>query len=289
LSYFPKDKNGKPDFVTIIDESHIAIPQIHGMYRGDRSRKKTLIEYGWRLPSALDNRPLKFDEFLSRVGSIIFTSATPSDYEKKHSSKVVKQIIRPTYLLDPKIEIQPIYNRKTKVSQIDHLLKQVTEINKKGERALVNALTKKMAEELADFFNGKNIKSKFMHSDTKTLERAEILTDFRKGKFNVLVGVNLLREGLDMPEVSLVAILESDQEGFLRSETSFIQTMGRASRNLNGRVILYADKITGSMKRAIDVVEKRREVQQKYNIKNHKKPVSIIKKVNTLIELTDNN
>jgi excinuclease ABC subunit B len=287
LSYFPKDKNGDPDFLTIIDESHIAVPQIKGMYRGDQARKKTLIDHGWRLPSAIDNRPLNFEEFDKRVGQVIYTSATPSDYERKHSDLITEQIIRPTYLVDPKVTIEKVFNKKSGESQIDHLEKEIAEIIKSGERVLVNALTKKMAEELANYFNENDIKSKFMHSDTGTVERSEILTEFRKGKFNVLVGVNLLREGLDLPEVSLVAILEADQEGFLRSETSFIQTMGRAARNIKGRVILYANKVTGSMRRAIDEVERRRKIQLEYNRKHDKKPKTIKKEIKPLIDLEE--
>ena len=287
LSYFPKDKKGKPDFLTIIDESHITIPQIQGMYEGDKSRKETLIEYGWRLPSALDNRPLKFSEFLERVGQVIFTSATPGPYERKNSSLIVEQIIRPTYLLDPKVEIKPIYDAKKDVSQIDDLIEEIKKTIKEKERVLVNALTKKMAEELSEFLNSKGISSRYMHSETKTLERAKILVDFRKGKFNVLVGVNLLREGLDLPEVSLVAILDADKEGFLRSETSFIQTMGRAARNVRGRVILYADNLTGSIKHAVREVERRRKIQLEYNRKHHIKPETIRKKIKDLIDITD--
>lgn len=285
LSYFPKDKNDKPDFLTIIDESHIAVPQIKGMYRGDQARKKTLIDHGWRLPSAIDNRPLNFEEFEKRVGQIIFTSATPGEYERENSKCIVEQIIRPTYLVDPQVEIKKVYDNQTNTSQIDHLEKEIEKIIAKKERVLVNALTKKNAEELATYFSDKGIKSKFMHSDTGTMERSDILTEFREGKFSVLVGVNLLREGLDLPEVSLVAILESDQEGFLRSETSFIQTMGRAARNVKGRVILYADKITGSMKRAINEVNRRRKIQLEFNRKYNKKPKTIKKDIKPLIDL----
>lgn len=287
ISYFPKDENGKPDFLTIIDESHIAVPQIKGMYRGDQARKKTLINHGWRLPSAIDNRPLNFSEFDERVDQIIYTSATPSDYERTKSSVIAQQIIRPTYLVDPEIEIKKVYNKKTDTSQIDDLEKEIAKVINREERVLVNALTKKNAEELSSYFNENGIKSKFMHSDTGTVERSEILTEFREGQFNVLVGVNLLREGLDLPEVSLVAILEADQEGFLRSETSFIQTMGRAARNIKGRVILYADKVTGSMKRAIDEVNRRRKIQLEYNRKHGKKPKTIKKDIKPLIDLEE--
>ena len=287
LSYFPLDKNGKPDFLTIIDESHITIPQLQGMYKADKRRKETLIEYGWRLPSALDNRPLKFEEFLQRIDKVIFTSATLGKFEKENSSRIVEQIIRPTFLVDPEIEVKPVYDRKKEISQIDDLLKEIEKRIKKGERILVTTLTKRTAEELAEFFNSKGIKAQFMHAETKTLERAKILTEFRKGKFNVLVGVNLLREGLDLPEVSLVAILDADREGFLRSETSFIQTMGRASRNVRGKVILYADEMTKSLKSAISEVERRRKIQLEYNKKHNIKPETIRKDIEELIEIEE--
>ncbi len=284
LSYFPKNKDGKPDFLTIIDESHIAIPQLRAMYQGDKSRKETLIEYGFRLPSALDNRPLKFEEFLERVGPIIFTSATPGEFERKKSDLIVEQIIRPTYLLDPEIEIRPVYDKENEISQVDDLLEEIRKILGRKERVIVNVLTKKMAEEFSMFLNNKGIPSKYMHSETKTLERTKILTDFRKGEFHVLVGVNLLREGLDLPEVSLVAILDADREGFLRSETSFIQTMGRAARNVRGKVILYADQITNSLKKAVEEVKRRRKIQLEYNLKHKIKPESIRKEIKELIE-----
>ena len=283
LSYFPF-KNGKPDFLTIIDESHISLPQLRGMYEGDRSRKETLVEYGWRLPSALDNRPLKFEEFLERIDQVIFTSATPGDFEKENSSQIVELIIRPTGLVDPPIEVRPVFDKKTNRSQIDDILLEIEKIVKNNERAIINVLTKKMAEDLTDYLLKKNIKANYLHSDIKTLDRADILTDFRKGKFNVLVGVNLLREGLDLPEVTLVAILDSDQEGFLRSETSLIQTMGRTARNVKGKVILYANKLTESMKKAIKETERRRKIQLEYNKKHKIVPVSISKKIEQLIE-----
>src|SRR3989338_4303691 len=257
LAYFPRDKNNQPNFLTIIDESHIALPQIRGMYEGDQSRKKTLVKYGWRLPSALDNRPLKFDEFKERTGPIIFTSATPGPYELKNSGQIVEQIIRPTGLIDPPIELKPVFNKEKNRSQIDDLIKEIKKIAEKRERAIVNTLTKKMAEDLYGFLNQKGFKVNYIHSDVPTLKRAEILTDFREGKFDILIGVNLLREGLDLPEVTLVAILDADREGFLRNETSLIQTMGRAARNVKGKVILYADNITGSIKRAISEVGRR--------------------------------
>lgn len=279
LEYFPKDKNGKPDFLTIIDESHIAVPQISGMYAGDQARKKVLSEHGWRLPSALDNRPLNFKEFQERIGMTIFTSATPGDFEKEKSKQVVEQIVRPTGLIDPPIEIRPVFDKKKNRSQIDDVMAEAIKTTKKDERTLIITLTKKMAEELNDFLIEKGFKSTFMHSDTKTMDRTKILSDFRKKKFDILIGVNLLREGLDFPEVSLVAILDADREGFLRSETSLIQTMGRAARNIGGRVILYADSITGSMKRAMGECERRRVIQIAYNKKHHITPKSITKEV----------
>jgi len=282
LSYFPT-KGGKPDFLTIIDESHISIPQIRGMYEGDRSRKEVLVQYGWRLPSALDNRPLKFEEFLERIDQTIFTSATPNDFEKKNSQQIVELIIRPTGLVDPPIEVRPVFDKKTNYSQIDDVLKELEMIEKRGERAIVNVLTKKMAEELTDYLLRKNIKANYLHSDIKTLQRAEILTKFREGEFNVLIGVNLLREGLDLPEVTLVAILNADQEGFLRSETSLIQTMGRTARNVKGKVIIYADNLTGSIKNAIKETQRRRKIQLEYNKKHQITPESIYKKVEELI------
>ena len=282
LSYFPR-KNGKGDFLTIIDESHIAVPQIRGMYEGDKSRKTILIEYGWRLPSALDNRPLKFSEFEKMIDQTIFTSATPGAWELKHSSQVVEQIIRPTGLVDPEIEIRPVFNSQTDKSQIDDVISEIRKITINNERAIVNTLTKKMAEDLNDYFKKQGIKSNYLHSDIQTLDRTKILTNFRRGKFNVLIGVNLLREGLDLPEVTLVAILDSDRERFLRSETSLIQTMGRAARNVKGKIILYADSITPSMKRAIDEVNRRRKKQLAYNKKHHITPQSITKNIEEFI------
>jgi excinuclease ABC subunit B len=286
LAYFPKEKD-KPDFITIVDESHIAMPQIRGMYEGDKSRKSTLVEFGWRLPSALDNRPLKFEEFEKRIGKVIFTSATPGDFEKKHSENVVEQIIRPTGLIDPPIEIRPVFDKNKNRSQIDDLMSEIELVVKNKERAIVNCLTKKMAEDLSEFLLKKKFKARWMHSDTKTLERTKIITDFRNGKFDVLVGVNLLREGLDLPEVTFVAILDADREGFLRNETSLMQTMGRASRNVKGKVILYADVLTSSIKRAVKEVNRRRAIQEEYNKKHHIDPKTIIKKIEDFLDFKD--
>lgn len=271
LNYFPKD------FLTVIDESHVTVPQISGMYHGDASRKKTLIEYGFRLPSAADNRPLTFKEFEERVSETIYTSATPGVYEKKVSQAVVEQIIRPTGLVDPKITIAPARG------QIAHLIPYIEGRVEKKERVLVTTLTKKMAEDLSAYLEEKKIKVTYLHSDVKTLDRIKILTNLRRGTFDVLVGVNLLREGLDLPEVSLVAILDADKEGFLRSETSLIQTIGRAARNVRGEVLLYADNITGSVKRAISETERRREIQTAYNKKHNITPKTIIRKISDII------
>jgi excinuclease ABC subunit B len=279
LSYFPES------FLIIIDESHIAIPQLRGMYEGDQSRKKNLVEYGWRLPSALDNRPLNFKEFEERIGQVIFTSATPGEFETKNSQQIVEQIIRPTGLIDPPVEVRPVFNKKENRSQIDDVIGEAEKLIQKKERVIINTLTKKMAEDLAEYLKKKKFKVNYMHADTKTLERARILTDFRAGKIDILVGVNLLREGLDLPEVSLVAILDADREGFLRNETSLIQTMGRCARNVKGRVILYADIITGSIKRAIKEVERRRQIQMEYNKKHNIVPKTIEKKVEELIKI----
>ena len=284
LSYFPRTENDEPDFLTIIDESHVTVPQLRGMYAGDASRKNNLIEYGFRLPSALDNRPLRFEEFRKRVGQIVFTSATPSDYEKETSSQIVQQVIRPTGLLDPKIDIRPIIEKGKYKGQVYDLIAEVGKVVKKGQRVLVTTLTKKMAEDLSAYLKEQGIKTEYLHSDIKTIERIQILTSFRRGTFDCLVGVNLLREGLDLPEVSLVAILDADKEGFLRSETSLIQTIGRAARNEDGRVILYADKITGSIEKALKETDRRRKLQTEYNEKNHITPKSIQKKIQDITE-----
>ena len=262
----------------IIDESHVTIPQLGAMFKGDRSRKENLVEYGFRLPSALDNRPLRFDEFESLMPRTVFVSATPSDYEKTHSSSVIEQVVRPTGLVDPEIEVRPV------ATQVDDLMSEARERAALGERVLVTTLTKRMSEDLTDYLNDHDIKVRYLHSDIDTVERVEILSDLRKGTFDVLVGINLLREGLDLPEVSLVAILDADKEGFLRSTRSLIQTIGRAARNINGKAILYADRITDSMKRAIDETERRREKQQMFNQLNNIIPKSVQKPINEMIE-----
>ncbi len=274
IDYFPED------FLIVIDESHVTIPQIGGMYEGDKSRKTNLVEYGFRLPSALDNRPLKFTEFESMVNQIIYVSATPRDYEHKHSGQPVEQIIRPTGLLDPPIQVRPTKH------QIDDLVTEINKVIGREERVLVTTLTKKMAEDLTKYFKDIGIKVTYLHSDVETIERMEIIRDLRLGKYDVLVGINLLREGLDLPEVSLVAILDADKEGFLRSETSLVQTIGRAARNIDGKVIMYADTITGSMDRAISETNRRRQIQDNYNKKHGITPRSIVKGVRNIIEAT---
>ncbi|HOK63360.1 MAG TPA: excinuclease ABC subunit UvrB [Soehngenia sp.] len=274
IDYFPDD------FLIIVDESHVTIPQIGGMYEGDRSRKTTLVEYGFRLPSALDNRPLKFNEFESMVNQIIYVSATPGPYELEHSQNTVEQIIRPTGLLDPVVEVRPTKN------QIDDLVEEIKKTTQREERVLITTLTKKMAEDLTEYLKKIGIKVTYLHSDINTIERMEIIRDLRIGKYDCIVGINLLREGLDLPEVSLIAILDADKEGFLRSETSLIQTIGRAARNINGRVIMYADTITKSMKKAIDETNRRRKIQDEYNKEHKIVPKSIVKGVRDIIEAT---
>jgi excinuclease ABC subunit B len=272
LDYFPDD------FLLIIDESHMTIPQLHGMYNGDRSRKETLVEYGFRLPSALDNRPLRFEEFEKYIYQVIYTTATPGPYELKHSEQVVDQIIRPTGLVDPQIVVKPTRG------QIDDLYQQIQERVGHGERVLVTTLTKRMAEDLADYLADMGVKVHYLHSEIQTIERVEILRALRAGKYDVVVGINLLREGLDLPEVSLVAILDADKEGFLRSEQALIQTVGRAARHINGQAIMYADTITDSMRRAIDETDRRRETQTQYNERHGIEPQSIVKEIKDLTD-----
>jgi len=285
LSYFPKDGSGKPDFLTIIDESHVTVPQIGGMQAGDASRKKTLIEHGFRLPSAADNRPLNFTEFSEKVGKVIFTSATPSSYEKSVSANIVEQVIRPTGLVDPEIVIRPVTGGKTnKKGQVNDFVNEILAAVEKKGRVIATTLTKKMAEDFASFLTEKNVKSKYLHSDIDTLERIEILSDFRRGVFDCLVGVNLLREGLDLPEVTLIGIFDADREGFLRSETSLIQIIGRAARNIEGRVILYADTLTKSINSAVAETLRRRKIQIEYNKKHNITPKTIVKKISDITE-----
>ena len=318
LDYFPHHEDGTPDFLTIIDESHVTLPQIGGMYAGDRSRKDTLVDFGFRLPSAVDNRPLKFDEFEAKVGQCIYTSATPGKYEFEHccpagaiadskasksgtesqsayfrgvdinrcvaDGEVVEQIIRPTGLIDPEIDLRPVTEKGEYPGQIKDFIEEAVKVIEGGARVLTTTLTKKMAEDLAEFLTDRKIKTKYIHSDVETLERIEILTDFRRGKFDCLVGVNLLREGLDLPEVELVAILDADKAGFLRSETALIQTIGRAARNVNGRVVLYADEMTDALTYAVNETNRRRSIQMAYNIEHGITPQTIAKEIKSIAD-----
>jgi excinuclease ABC subunit B len=272
LDYMP------PDYLLVIDESHMTIPQLRGMYNGDRQRKQVLVEYGFRLPSAMDNRPLLFEEIEDRIGTVIFTSATPGPYEREHAERVVEQIIRPTGILDPQIDVRPT------AGQVDDLLQEVAARIKKGQRALVTTLTQRMAEEMAGYLNEMGIKAHYLHAEIDTLERVEILRDLRMGVYDVVVGINLLREGLDLPEVSLVAIMDADKEGFLRSDSALIQTIGRAARHIEGKVVMYADKMTDSMRRAIDETTRRREVQEAYNREHGLEPQQIVKQIRDLTD-----
>lgn len=287
LSYFPHKEDGTPDFLTIIDESHVTISQLNGMYAGDRSRKDTLVEHGFRLPSAVDNRPLKFAEIEEELGQRIYTTATPGKYEMatvEQGAPLVEQVIRPTGLVDPEIDIRPVVERGSYPGQVKDFIEEAVKIIEGGARVLVTTLTKRMAEDLAEFLADRNISSKYIHSDVDTIERIEILTDFRKGVFDCLVGVNLLREGLDLPEVELVAILDADKEGFLRSETALIQTIGRAARNVNGRVVLYADEMTNSLEAAVGETRRRREKQLAFNQEHGITPQTIKKEIKSIAD-----
>ncbi len=284
ISYFPHKTDGTPDFLTIIDESHVTVPQLGGMFAGDSSRKETLVNFGFRLPSAKDNRPLKFAEFEKAVGQTIYTTATPSVYEKEKSQNMVEQVIRPTGLTDPEVEVRPIVERGKYKGQIFDLIAEAEKEIKKGGRVIATTLTKKMAEDLTEFLKEKKIKAEYIHSDIKTIQRIEILTEFRRGTFDVIVGVNLLREGLDLPEVTLIGILDADKEGFLRSETALVQIIGRAARNVEGRVILYADNMTGSMERAMAETKRRRDIQVAYNTKHGITPKTIIKQIKDITD-----
>lgn len=284
LAYFPHTRDGKPDFLTVIDESHVTLPQLRGMYAGDQSRKKTLVEYGFRLPSALDNRPLRYEEFMERVGQVVFTSATPADTERELSEQIVEQVIRPTGLLDPEVSVLPVHEKDDYPGQIGHFIGETLKEIAKGGRVIATTLTKKMAEDLSVYLKEKNVKAEYLHSDVKTIDRIKILTAFRRGDFDCIVGVNLLREGLDLPEVTFIGVLDADKEGFLRSETSLIQIIGRAARNSAGRVVLYAESVTESMRRSMSETSRRRTLQMAYNAEHGITPQTIKKKIHDITE-----
>lgn len=293
LAYFPRKADGSPDFLTIIDESHVTIPQLNGMYAGDQSRKQSLVDFGFRLPSARDNRPLRFPEFLERTGPLVYTTATPGKYEMEHSQNVAEQIIRPTGLIDPEIVVRPIVamqdgDHHAYKGQVLDFIDEAEKTIKKGFRVIATTLTKKMAENLSEFLKERKIQAAYLHSDIETLERIQILTELRKGTYDIIVGVNLLREGLDLPEVALIGILDADKEGFLRSESALIQTIGRAARNVEGKVILYADNMTGSMERAISETNRRRALQVAYNTEHGITPKTIIKRIKDITEDIEN-